>query len=380
MGNKINTKARLQRHVRIYKDLKWATKQFESGKRSFQTYNFNIALLIVIFLFPIYPSLASFVHKNNQHDFYRGDIDTTSIIWAYVVWDEDDISVPENSPILEATDSFLSVNTILNDERDLTGTNEILAYEVKNGESFYLLSYKFWVSVNTILWANGFSKNHTLRPGDIIRIPPVSWLIHTVKEGDSLSKLAKSYDVEESEILKQNLMKKNEKLTAGTVLTIPGAVKKAPIKKPVYKPSAIVAAAWNDWGPAYSFSKQARSTYTNNKWSYKLRRRKPYSWVWWNCTWYVASYKNVNWRGNANQWLRNARAKGHATGSTPTLGSIVVLNWRGYNPRYGHVAIVMEVKKDYLIVSDMNYRRLYEVTYRKIPINDRAIKWYIYVD
>jgi hypothetical protein len=28
----------------------------------------------------------------------------------------------------------------------------------------------------------------------------------------------------------------------------------------------------------------------------------------------------------------------------------------------------------------MNYRRLYEVTYRKIPINDRAIKWYIYVD
>jgi surface antigen len=88
----------------------------------------------------------------------------------------------------------------------------------------------------------------------------------------------------------------------------------------------------------------------------------------------VASYKNVNWRGNANQWLRNARAKGHATGSTPTLGSIVVLNGRGYNPRYGHVAIVMEVKKDYLIVSDMNYRRLYEVTYRKIPINDRAIK------
>ncbi len=377
MGNKINTKARLQRHVRIYKDLKWATKQFENGKRSFQTYNFNIALLIVVFLFPIYPSLASFVHKNNQHDFYRGDIDTTSIIGAYVVDDDDDSSITENSPILEATDSFLSVNTILNDERDLTGTNEILAYEVKNGESFYLLSYKFGVSLNTIYWANGFSKNHTLRPGDIIKIPPVSGLIHTVKKWDSLAKLSKSYDVEEWKILKQNLMKKNEKLVAWTVLTIPGAIKKAPVYN---KPSTLVAVSNNNRGSGYSFAKQAKSSYTSNKWSYKLKRRKPYSWVGWNCTWYVASYKNVNWRGNANQWLRNARAKGHATGSTPKLGSIVALNGRGYNPRYGHVAIVMEVKNDYLIVSDMNYRRLYEVTYRKIPVNDRAIQWYIYVD
>jgi hypothetical protein len=28
----------------------------------------------------------------------------------------------------------------------------------------------------------------------------------------------------------------------------------------------------------------------------------------------------------------------------------------------------------------MNYRRLNEVTYRKIPKNDRAIQWYIYID
>jgi hypothetical protein len=31
-------------------------------------------------------------------------------------------------------------------------------------------------------------------------------------------------------------------------------------------------------------------------------------------------------------------------------------------------------------VSDMNYRKINEVTYRKIPINDRAIQWYIYID
>jgi hypothetical protein len=40
----------------------------------------------------------------------------------------------------------------------------------------------------------------------------------------------------------------------------------------------------------------------------------------------------------------------------------------------------MEVYSDHIIVSDMNYRRINEVTYRKVPINDRSIDGYIYVD
>lgn len=78
--------------------------------------------------------------------------------------------------------------------------------------------------------------------------------------------------------------------------------------------------------------------------------------------------------------MRNARAKGHPTGSAPKLGAIVQFEWRGYNPYYGHVGIVIDVTATHIIVSDMNYRRLGEVTTRKVPINDRTIQWYIYVD
>jgi surface antigen len=39
----------------------------------------------------------------------------------------------------------------------------------------------------------------------------------------------------------------------------------------------------------------------------------------------------------------------------------------------------MDIKKDYIVVSEMNYRRINEVTYRKVKINDRRIKGYIYV-
>ncbi len=90
--------------------------------------------------------------------------------------------------------------------------------------------------------------------------------------------------------------------------------------------------------------------------------------------------KTVTWRGNAKEWLRNAAKQGVPTGSVPATGAIVVFNGHGYNPYYGHVGIVLEVHDDYIIVKDMNYRALNEVTVRKVLKNEAAIKGYIYVD
>ncbi len=178
-------------------------------------------------------------------------------------------------------------------------------------------------------------------------------------------------------------MASNAKIKVGSELMLPGAKKIIP--KPKYVAPKKTYAKTNskskiNGNGGYKFADLASSKYSTTKGTYQLKWRKPYSGAAGNCTWFVASHKNVNWRGNANQWLRNARAKGHPTGMTPKLGSIVSLNGRGYNRRYGHVAIVTQVKAKTLIVADMNYRRLYEVTYREIPRNDRAIQGYIYVD
>lgn len=56
------------------------------------------------------------------------------------------------------------------------------------------------------------------------------------------------------------------------------------------------------------------------------------------------------------------------------------MSGRGYNRYYGHVGIVADVNDDYVIIKDMNYRALYEVTIRKIPRDDPTIDGYIYVD
>lgn len=374
MVHKVNTKARIQRHIRIYKE--HGIKKV-SNKKIMNNYPFNIVFFMVVILFPIYPTLASFIHWNSQYEFYRGDIDEWSILESYYwEWNEDESY--SNIPLVESNNSYISINTILDDTRDLTGTNEIIDYEVESWDSFGSIAVRFEVSIRSIYESNNFTSTHILQPGDIIKVPPVTWLIHQVASWDTISSIAKKYDINEDEILTQNLLSLEDNLKAWDVLVLPGAKKIIP--KPVYVPKATVKTTAPASQPAYSFSNNANSTYTDNKWVYELKWRKPYSGAWWNCTYYVASYKNVDWRWNANQWLTNARAKWHPTGSTPTLWSIVSLDGTWYNRRYGHVAIVMEIESDHIIVSDMNYRRLNEVTYRKIPINDRAIQGYIYID
>lgn len=366
MVHKVNTKARIQRHLRIYKENGINNR----NKRKINNFNFNIVFFFVVILFPIYPTLASFIHGNSQYEFYRWDIDESSILGSFY-WDDNiDSEYSKNAPILESNDSYFTVTTILDTTRNLSGTNEIVNYEVQPGESFSIIAEEFEVTQNSILWANNFKKGHILQPWNIIKIPPVSGLIHQIKKWDTISSIAKKYKINENDILKQNLLTKDEWLSIWEELVLPGAKKVPKVPKVVIsKPRTTYTRSTNTFvAPSLT-----------GQWAYKLIKRRPYSGVVWNCTWYVASYTNVNWRWNANQWLSNARKAGQLTWSTPQVWSIVSFDGRGYNRRYGHVAIVMEVKSDYIIVSDMNYRRLYEVTYRKIMKNDRAIQWYIYV-
>lgn len=371
--NRVNVKARIDRHLRIVKGNIW-TKNISTINNSYQTSHFYVVLFFLVFIFPFYPSLASFAYNNTSYEFYRWYIDTSSIIESYDLWsDWWWESSEENIPVLETVDSFISVNTILDDQRDFSGTNEIMTYEVRPWDSFSTIAYTFKVSTSSILWANDFSSSHVLRPWEMLKVPPVSWIIHQVKSWDSISSIAAKYDIEESKIKEQNLLSNTNNLSIWDVLVIPWAVKEVVAAAPVY--TSTPTKTYSSTAPTYSTSQ-----YTNNKWTYQLEWRSPYSWVAWNCTWYVASYKNVDWRWNANQWIRNAEAKWHATWQVAKVWSIVQLTGTWYNPKYGHVAIVMEVTADHIIVSDMNYRKLYEVTYRKIALNDRAIDWYIYVD
>jgi len=98
----------------------------------------------------------------------------------------------------------------------------------------------------------------------------------------------------------------------------------------------------------------------------------------WQCTWYVAKNKNVDWRGNAKDWVVNAKVKGYQISMIPKKGAIVVFSNYWYNRKYWHVAIVENIIGKYIIISEMNYTWFNEISYRKIIIT-KAVKGFIYI-
>jgi surface antigen len=370
---KVNIKARIDRHSRMLKEnIGFRTRITWVLRRNRLWY--KIVIIFMAFLMPIYPMFASKIHKNTEIDFYRWYIDEDSILGSYVLWDDEKFQ-EDTEQLYEAKDSFLSVSTVLDDNRDLSWTNEIVKYKVQPWESISSIAAKFRISSNSIYWANNYKKGHVIHPWEIIKIPPVSGIIYKVKSGDTLASISKKYKVDISKIRKQNLIWTWETVKVWDELVLPGAVKYVP--KPKYTKPKKTYAYRKSW---YKFASSTK--YVNKQWTYKLTPKPSYHKFYrWNCTRYVAKYKTVDWWGNAKNWLYNARKKWHPTWYTPRLWAIIVFNWRWYNPRYGHVWIVMDIKSNWdLIVSDMNYRRLWEVTYRRISSKDRAIRGYIYVE
>ncbi len=83
-----------------------------------------------------------------------------------------------------------------------------------------------------------------------------------------------------------------------------------------------------------------------------------------NCTWYVKSKRPdlPNNLGNADTWVIRARAQGMPTGSIPRVGAV---GQRGI-----HVVYVERINSNGTItISEMNYRGLYQITWRTLPAN-----------
>jgi len=102
------------------------------------------------------------------------------------------------------------------------------AYTVQSGDSLYLISKKFGVSVTAIKSANGLSGDE-IYPGQKLAIPDGSTgsgTRYTVVKGDSLFLIAQRFDVSVDSIRKANNLWKDI-VYPGQVLYIPGGSSRA---------------------------------------------------------------------------------------------------------------------------------------------------------
>lgn len=98
----------------------------------------------------------------------------------------------------------------------------IVEYLVLAGDSVSTIAAQFGVSVNTILWENDLSAYSLIRPGDKLRILPMSGVAYSVKRGETLASIALKHGIEQNVILEANKLGSGEVLAVGQKLIIPG--------------------------------------------------------------------------------------------------------------------------------------------------------------
>ena len=117
---------------------------------------------------------------------------------------------------------------------------EILDYEVVQGDTLASISEKFGISIDTIKWANSL-KTEKLIPSQMLRIPPVTGIVHNVKAGDTIYSLAKKYQSDAQKIVNfpANDFSDLETfaLNVGQILFVPDGF--MPEAAPVYKPANV---------------------------------------------------------------------------------------------------------------------------------------------
>lgn len=130
----------------------------------------------------------------------------------------------------------LSTTTVVSDKPRF----EIIDYEVVSGDTLASIADKFGISVDTIKWANSL-KTDKLIPGQMMRIPPVTGIVHKVAPGDTIYSLAKKYKSEAQKVVNFPANDFTDldtfALAVGQTLFVPDGV--MPEAAPVYKPAPV---------------------------------------------------------------------------------------------------------------------------------------------
>ena len=250
---------------------------------------------------------------------------------------------------------------------------DITTYTVREGDTIHSIANKFGVDAATILTESEKYADDIIKPGDKLTILPVSGTTERVDKGETLAGIAKKHGADMEGIMAFNELVNDTDIEVGQILVVPDGERKIE-NRPQPEVDTSTRYAYN----STSTSSNRTSSVVQRDQTTPVVSKGPsagnrFSWGW--CTWYAAQRRgDVTWRGNAGQWLNNARAQGRATGRTPAKGAIIVTSesW------WGHVGIVENVQGDKVTISEMNYKGFGITSTRTVSNRSGVIKGYIY--
>lgn len=215
------------------------------------THRYSTHIIVcVVGLFVVINNIQAQVITSRNEDFGK-----TSVLYALAGGDElsyieETISLPGNSSYgtdvllgeagLSFGDSYIADSSAVvqggtalvrpeispSDDSGVVGVrSETEAYVVQPGDTIGVVAERFGVSVNTILWENNLTERSTIRPGDTLRILPLSGVTHKVKRGETLARIAQLYGVTAEAIITENDLIDDDALQINDELVIPGGKK-----------------------------------------------------------------------------------------------------------------------------------------------------------
>lgn len=105
---------------------------------------------------------------------------------------------------------------------------QVTEYTVQSGDLLSFIASDYGISMDSIIWANGLKNADSISPGQVLKIPPVSGIIHQVKKSDTIASIAKKYGGDEAKIIEFNSLSQNGELQTGNEIIVPdGRVKTA---------------------------------------------------------------------------------------------------------------------------------------------------------
>ena len=141
-------------------------------------------------------------------------------------------TVQENSIFAHNPATTDYADTVVSGKR-----TSVAEYTVQPGDSLSFIARDYGVSIESIMWANGLRDSNSIREGNILKIPPVSGVIHTVKSGETIGAIAKKYGANSENIIAYNSLSQDGKLQINDELIIPdGKIATAGTR---YTPAAI---------------------------------------------------------------------------------------------------------------------------------------------
>lgn len=105
---------------------------------------------------------------------------------------------------------------------------EVLDYQVQPGDTVSQIAEKFNISTDTIRWANDLKSIEAIKPGQILKILPVTGISHKVQRGETVYSVAKKYSANSQAIVDWpfNTFVNDEEFTlaVGQILIIPDGI------------------------------------------------------------------------------------------------------------------------------------------------------------